>query len=96
MWDTTDLGIGPSADPLLIQNYIEDIVARNRSTGSATSFSVIYGTEGALAGIPVAARYQPNWWFKVELELDEDQDVPPDPADDGRLRDCIAALCSPQ
>ena len=73
-----------------------DIVARNRSTGSATSFSVTYGTEGALAGIPVAARYQPNWWLKVELELDEDQDVPPDPADDGRLRDRIAELCSPQ
>lgn len=73
-----------------------DIVARNRSTRSTTSFSVTYGTEGTLTGIPVAARYQPNWWFKMELELDKDQDVPPDPADDGKLRDRISALCSPQ
>src|SRR6185295_12927172 len=52
-----------------------EISVRNRATGSTSEFSITYGTEGPLSGIPVAATYQPTWWFKVELELDEDQDV---------------------
>lgn len=71
-----------------------DIAVRNRSTGSTTGFSITYGTSGALAGIPVAATYQPNWWFKVELALDERQDVPVDPAADSSVSRRISAVCS--
>ena len=71
-----------------------DISVRNRRTGSTTGFSITFGTEGALSGIPVAAVYQPNWWFKVELALDEHQDVPPDPAVDSSVGRRISALCS--
>ena len=56
---------------------------------------ITYGTEGPLAGVPVSAQYQPNWWFKVELELDDDQEVPADPAGDPDIRRRIATLCSP-
>jgi hypothetical protein len=45
--------------------------ARNRATGKATEFELLYGTSGALAEIPVHAVYQPRWWLQVELFLDE-------------------------
>ena len=70
-----------------------DIAVKNRATGSTTGFSITYGTEGPLAGIPIAAKYQPNWWFKVELELDDAQDVPPDPAADVSISQRIEQLC---
>jgi hypothetical protein len=72
-----------------------DITVRNRTTGYTAGFKITYGTDGALAGIPVAATYQPNWWFKVELELDDGHEVPPDPAGDPGSRRRIAVLCSP-
>ena len=71
-----------------------DIVVRNRASGSTTSFSMTYGTTGPLAGVPVTARYQPNWWFKVELELDDEAAVPPDPIGDTSINRRIDALCS--
>jgi hypothetical protein len=72
-----------------------DIALVNRASGWTTSFSVTYGTSGALAGVPVAARYQPNWWFRVELELDGQVDVPQDPAGDPSIRERMASLCLP-
>jgi hypothetical protein len=66
----------------------------NRRSGSTTPFSITYGTHGVLAGVPISASYQPNWWFKVELELEEHGDVPPDPAGNASLQQRIAALCA--
>jgi hypothetical protein len=66
---------------------------RNRASGYTAGFSITYGTEGALAGVPVTATYQPSWWFKVEIALEEGQDVPPDPAAETALSRRIAALC---
>ncbi|MBI4476002.1 MAG: hypothetical protein HY654_02450 [Acidobacteria bacterium] len=43
--------------------------ARNRVTGKATEFELLYGASGPLAGVPVHAVYQPRWWFQVELFL---------------------------
>lgn len=45
--------------------------ARNRATGTATEFDLIYGAAGPLAEIPVYAAYQPRWWLQVELFLDD-------------------------
>jgi hypothetical protein len=42
---------------------------RTLATDARTRFDVTFGTEGALAGIPVAAAWQPRWWLKVELRL---------------------------
>ena len=70
-----------------------DIAVRNRATGSTTGFSITYGADGPLAGVPIAAHYQPNWWFKIELELDGGQDVPPDPAGNTSIQRRIAQLC---
>jgi len=70
-----------------------DIAVKNRATGSTTGFSITYGTEGPLAGVPIAATYQPNWWFKVKLELDDAQDVPPDPGSNASIDQRISQLC---
>jgi len=48
-----------------------DFEIRNRATGETTKFQLTYGTDGALAGVPVHAVYQPRWWFEVQLFLDE-------------------------
>ena len=77
-----------------LQNLLRtDLSIRNRSTGSTTEFRVTYGTEGPLSGIPVYAQYQPNWWFKVELELDDRSEAPEDPASALSFRQRIDALC---
>ena len=34
-----------------------------------TTFEIVVGTEGALRGVPVQITHQPNWWFKVVLNL---------------------------
>lgn len=70
-----------------------ELAVRNRATGSTTGFVIIYGTDGPLAGVPVYAQYQPNWWFRVEFELDEDSDVPVDPAEEAAVRNRIDTIC---
>jgi hypothetical protein len=32
-------------------------------------FTIVLGTQGALRGVPVQIRYQPNFWFQVVLNL---------------------------
>lgn len=70
-----------------------DLVITNRSTRAKTDFSVTFGTEGDLEGVPVHARYQPKWWFRIELELDDEADVPADPARDPAVLAGIDQLC---
>lgn len=46
--------------------------SRNRTTGDATRFELVYGTEGPLAEVPLHVVYRPRWWFEVQLTLDEE------------------------
>jgi hypothetical protein len=46
----------------------------NRATGQKTYFAVLLGTKGDLRGAPVQINYQPNWWFRIILNLK----APPD------------------
>jgi hypothetical protein len=46
-----------------------DFVSANQSTGKKVSFTIMLGTQGALRGVPVQIRYQPNWWFQIVLNL---------------------------
>jgi len=41
----------------------------NTLTGNPTDFQIVFGTEGALRGVPVQFEHQPNWWFKVTINL---------------------------
>jgi hypothetical protein len=46
-----------------------DFVSANQATGRRVYFTISMGTQGALRGVPVQIRYQPNWWFQVVLNL---------------------------
>lgn len=41
----------------------------NHATGQKTYFAVLLGTKGNLSGAPVQINYQPNWWFRITLNL---------------------------
>jgi hypothetical protein len=61
------------------QNYGDllqaDFVSSHQTTGKRVYFTLLLGTQGALRGVPVQIRYQPNWWFQVVLNL-----LPKEPA----------------
>jgi hypothetical protein len=46
-----------------------DFVSSNQATSKRVYFTIILGTQGALRGVPVQIRYQPNFWFQVVLNL---------------------------
>ncbi len=46
--------------------------ARNLSTGQLSHFSITYGTQGPVTGIPVRIVYRPRWWFEAEMLLECD------------------------
>jgi hypothetical protein len=70
-----------------------EFAIRNRTTGYSTQFEVTYGVNGALAGVPVQASYQPRWWLKLELALDETLDVPANPAENDAVVEQIHRVC---
>lgn len=50
----------------VIRGRFETGQAGNRS---GTRFELVYGTSGALEGIPILISYQPKWWLQVDLVL---------------------------
>jgi len=38
--------------------------------------------------------YQPSFWLRIEIQLDDDADVPADPATDGATLSRIRAICA--
>lgn len=48
-----------------------DFETRERRTGDKARFRLVYGTEGELAEVPIKIAYQPRWWLKVELLLED-------------------------
>lgn len=50
----------------------------NLKTGNPTDFKMIFGDSGALKGIPVQVEFQPNWWFRVTVNL-KPGDIPGPP-----------------
>jgi len=48
-----------------------DFEVRARGEPWTESFAIVCGLDGPLAEIPVFLTYQPRWWFKVEMTLDE-------------------------
>jgi hypothetical protein len=61
---------GDRTYPTLVEG---DFEIRNRADGAKQQFSVVFGTDGAIEEVPVYIAYQPRWWFKAELLLDENQ-----------------------
>ena len=44
----------------------------NRTTGQETPFTVVYGVEGDLAGVPLLISWRPWWWLEIECALRND------------------------
>jgi hypothetical protein len=42
-----------------------------RGTDRRTRFDMTYATRGKMAGVPLTISWQPRWWLKVELHLDD-------------------------
>lgn len=42
---------------------------RALATGTVTTFEIVSGTTGDLAGVPLLVQWQPRWWLKLELHL---------------------------
>jgi hypothetical protein len=56
--------------PKLLKSEFE---LRAKTESWTESFTIVCGLDGSLAEIPVFLTYQPRWWFKVEMVLDERQ-----------------------
>jgi hypothetical protein len=41
----------------------------NRTTGEETPFTVVYGVEGDLTGVPLLISWRPRWWLEIECAL---------------------------
>jgi hypothetical protein len=50
-----------------------DFESYNPKLRTTEDFTLVCGTDGVFAGIPVYVKYQPKWWFKAEGVLDETQ-----------------------
>ncbi len=90
LYDIRFRKIEPAGPGLLREKF----TYRNRTTGDSADFTVTFGTEGALAGVPVEMAFQPSWWVRVQLRLDDSADVPGDPFQDAALASRIDAICS--
>jgi len=44
---------------------------RTLATGARTRFDVTSATRGDMAGVPLSMEWQPRWWLRVRLDLDE-------------------------
>jgi hypothetical protein len=72
-----------------------DFSIRNRKTGDVTRFSTTYSQDDAAPALPVQIFFQPSFWLRIELRLDDEADVPEDPAADGAVLNRIRAICAP-
>jgi len=71
-----------------------EFAIRNRTTGEISRFDVTHVPDGAGSPLPVQIFYQPSFWLRVELRLDETAEVPADPAADGSVLTRIRAICA--
>lgn len=73
-----------------------DFTVRNRSTRNVSRFSVTWDVPGQACDVilPVQITYQPNWWLKIELRLDDRADLPDDPAAEPATLTRIRHLCA--
>jgi hypothetical protein len=67
---------------------------RNRTTTDVTKFGLTYSPDDGAAPLPVQIFYQPSFWLRIELRLDDDADVPADPAADGAMLTRMRAICA--
>ena len=65
--------VGGTAYTRVITSQFE---IKNTYDGGLTQFSMTYGADGRFAETPLAASYQPRWWLRIELALDDTTNGP--------------------
>jgi hypothetical protein len=65
-----------------------------QATGERGNFTVLFGAEGETAGVPLEMIFQPAWWVRVSLRLDDSIDVPGGPSHDRSVSSRIDDICS--
>src|SRR6185503_1261367 len=80
--------IGTRTFDRLIRN---DLAIRKRSTREISRFSITYSPEWTVAALPVQIVFQPSFWLRVELRLDDQADAPADPSRDRSVLSRIRA-----
>jgi len=83
--------VGTARFPVL---WRSDFAVRNRTTGHVTRFAATYVPNPHGVTRPVQIIYQPNWWLKVELRLDDSVEAPPDPGRDAATLRRIHNICA--
>lgn len=70
-----------------------DFSVRNRTTEEVSRFGVTYLPDRVGRSLPVQIFYQPSFWLRVELRLDDAAEVPADPSADESVLTRIRAIC---
>lgn len=68
-----------------------DVRVLNQTTRVVTRFSVLYVIDETQVPVPVRIVYQPNWWLRIELQLDDTHQAVP--AGDGIGLTTLRRLC---
>lgn len=71
-----------------------EFAVRNHTTHEVSRFGVTFSPEPGGPALPVQIFFQPNFWVRVELQLDETAQVPADPAADNAVLTRIRAICA--
>lgn len=71
----------------------DEFAIRNRTTSDVTRFAVTYAPDESGPALPVQIFYQPSFWIRVELRLDDAINPPADPAEDHVMLEKIRAIC---
>lgn len=64
----TSATFGARTYPRLLQSEFE---LRDRKASWKEAFTIACGIEGALTEVPVYVGYQPRWWFRADMVLDD-------------------------
>jgi hypothetical protein len=70
-----------------------DFAIVNQTTRIVTRFVAMFQPD-EVASLPVQVVFQPNFWIRVELRLDDGADAPADPAADAATLARIRAMCA--
>ncbi len=71
-----------------------DFVTVRRSDGDETPFTVTYPVDGTCASVPIAIAFRASWWLTIELQLDDEYEVPADPGRDASMASRIREICA--
>jgi hypothetical protein len=58
----------------IIRAVRQSFEIRNPATGDRTRFEMTCGIDGELAGVPLTVQWQPRWWLRVELHVQQGGD----------------------